>query len=222
MKMKKMVALLAAGVLCLGMSTTAFAAISPTGANAEILGDSDENEQIVGVGLESGYLTTPGQKEAKEALEVLNDSEKLAAELQKAGYDTKGKDIIVMGAGMYEYKVYDETQNKWIASELPKGGLDISFSLTGGYGGHILDNAKDLKHGDTVYVMHYVGNGEWQVIETTVEMRGGVPYVTVHMNSLSPVAFIKVMSNGEVVKLDPVTKKPVQAPKKASPKTGEF
>ncbi|EOS80538.1 hypothetical protein C817_01594 [Dorea sp. 5-2] len=234
MKMKKMVALLAAGVLCLGMSTTAFAAISPTKNNAEYIGEKGKNDFINSAGLEDfDSFTEAGQKEAKAALEVLNDSEKLAKELQNAGYNTNGKDIVVMGAGMYEFGGYKKDENGqyvfdkngypiWENKELPEEGADIRFSLTGA-AGNILDQAKDLKHGDTIYVMHYLANGTWQVMEATVEMVDGIPYVTVHMDSLSPVAFIKVMSNGEVVKLDPVTKKPVKAPTtKASPKTGEF
>ncbi|MCI9340298.1 MAG: hypothetical protein HFG94_06505 [Dorea sp.] len=203
MKLKKMVALITAGALCLGMSMTAFAANSVTdvigGAIVEGVEGTVENDY---------YNMTPEEKKAfEEAAEVLSDESKVKAELEKLGYDTKGKDVVVMGLGEYNY--YDENGNK---AELPKGST-VKFSLAG------VEKAKGLKHGDQIYVMHYLGDGKWEVKSAKVTFVNGVAYAEVEMDSLSPVAFLKVMSNGKIVKLD--KKGEVVSNTGRSPKTGE-
>ena len=66
---------------------------------------------------------------------------------------------------------------------------------------------KDIKNGDTVYVLHQTADGTWEVLEgkaVVTKDAGGYTSVSVDvtMTGFSPVAFIKVMSNGEVVVLD--------------------
>lgn len=201
MKLKKMVALITAGALCLGMSMTAFAANS--------VDETDGYGEVEGGGFIYGdnKLTEEEQKAYEEAKEVLSDEAKVKAELEKLGYDTKGKDIVVMGVGEYQY--YDENGKP---ADLPKGST-VKFSLDG------LDKAKGLKHGDQIYVMHYLGDGKWEVKSATVTVINGMLFAEVELDSLSPVAFLKVMSNGKIVKLD--KKGEVVSNTGKSPKTGE-
>lgn len=201
MKLKKMVALITAGALCLGMSMTAFAANS--------VDETNGYAQVEGGGFIRGdqELTEEQQKAYDEAKEVLSDEAKVKEELEKLGYDTKGKDIVVMGVGDYQY--YDEDGKP---ADLPKGSK-VKFSLSG------LEQAKGLKHNDQIYVMHYLGDGKWEVKSATVKIVNGIAYAEVEMDSLSPVAFLKVMSNGKIVKLD--KKGEVVSNTGRSPKTGE-
>ena len=205
MKIKKLVALLTAGVLCLGMSTTAFAAQS--------VQDADGAALVKGAdGYVSGYgELTPAQQEAfDKAKEVLEDEKQVDKILQDLGYNTNGVDVIVMGMGDYRY--YDKDGNP---ADLPKG-TTLQFSLEG------LDKAKGLKNGDKVYLMHYKADGTWEVVNGTVVTLNGFLYVeTDELDSLSPIAFLKVMSDGKVVALDKKGEVVKTTTTKVSPKTGE-
>lgn len=205
MKIKKLVALLTAGVLCLGMSTTAFAAQS--------VQDADGDALVKGAdGYVSGYgELTPAQQEAfDKAKEVLEDEKQVDKILQDLGYNTNGVDVIVMGMGDYRY--YDKDGNP---ADLPKG-TTLQFSLEG------LDKAKGLKNGDKVYLMHYKADGTWEVVNGTVVTLNGFLYVeTDELDSLSPIAFLKVMSDGKVVALDKKGEVVKTTTTKVSPKTGE-
>ena len=91
--------------------------------------------------------------------------------------------------------------------EVPEGGVDLTLNL-GWEGENWIDNEelKDVKDGDTLYILHQKADGTWEVLEGTAvvtEENGYKSYsVAAHFDSLSPVAVIKIMSNGEVTILD--------------------
>lgn len=205
MKIKKLVALLTAGVLCLGMSTTAFAAQSVDDASGYVQLEGAEGSVS---GVSGDELEGDEKKAYDDAKKVLEDEDAVKAVLEAKGFDTKNVDVVVLG--MADYKYYDKDGNE---AELPKGAT-LRFGLNG------LEKAKGLKNGDSVYLMHYV-NGNWQVITAKVVLANGVLYAeTDQLTSLSPIAFLKVMSDGKVVELD--KKGEVKTPTtKVSPKTGE-
>ncbi|MDE7037457.1 MAG: hypothetical protein K2O98_05755, partial [Lachnospiraceae bacterium] len=75
--------------------------------------------------------------------------------------------------------------------------------------------------GATIYVAHQKADGTWEIIEGTLDKNMyGEWVVKVKMDSFSPVAFLKVMSNGKVVEVDKKGE-PVKAATTRSPKTGE-
>ena len=62
---------------------------------------------------------------------------------------------------------------------------------------------KNLNNGDTIYVLHQKSDGTWEVLEGEFNRNSAhMARATVHFDSLSPVVFIKVMSNGQTVVLN--------------------
>ena len=211
--MKKVIALMLALVLCMSMGVTAFAAgwQSPT--------DPTIPEYNVGFGTDKdgNKLTVVETAElSKEVEEILKDDNKVKDILTEAGYILKGdEDVLVLGAG-----------NISLAGQtVPEGGVDLELRL---------DTANvevsSLKDGDALYVLHQKADGTWEVLEGKVVIKNGLYYVSAHFDSLSPVAIIKVMSDGKVVVLENNKKVGEVNPKtgkvtkvttvKTSPKTG--
>ncbi len=196
MKLKKLVALFTAGALCLGMSMTAFAA---DGSREEAPAyATDENGNV----LELEYKETT----EKAVQEALSDPKKMAELFDEKGFDLKTGETPVC--------IFSKDVSLEDGQTVPDGGLDLDLNI--GY-------AKDLgvKNGDTVYVFHWGKNG-LEIIPATVITVNGNVIVKVHLNDLSPVAVVKVMSNGKVVPVDKKTGEPINTTKRpVSPKTGE-
>lgn len=213
MKLKKLAALLTAGVLCLGMSTTAFAAISP--------GDPD---QVHGTVEGGGYVwgdngdKLTGEEKAlfDKAEEVLGDKAKLEKELEKLGYDIKDNQSVVV-IGMTDYTYYNENG---VPAKLPANSK-VKFNLSA------FEEGRNLQPGNWVTVMHATkledGSVVWEVKEGKVfEDENGNLCVEITMDSLSPVAFLKVMQDGSVVRIEKgEVVATTSSTVKASPKTGE-
>ncbi len=209
MKMKKIIALATAAALCLGMSMTAFAAdaVNPSPNKVPQSSSSYVNKE--------GYEAQTGELDA-ETKALLANEDKVKEILSQEFVVPKDAKVAVLGAG--EYTLWDWTKDDVYKYQIedgkvPNGGANFTFP--------IYDKDHDVKIGDTIYVLHKVGD-KWEVTECVVTMGpNGDMVVDVFMESFSPVAFVKVMSDGTVVKLDakgepekPVTKK--------APKTGEF
>ena len=183
MKMKKLVALAVAGMLCLGMSVTAFAAnsLTPEDAAAVI-----ENED----GTTTPLVVEDLDEKVQEVVDTWKDDstalEAAVKDAVKNNPDIKleeGAKYAVVGAFDYDIQggLNGDTEIKF----------DISKLLPTG-----------LKEGETLYLMHGItdANGnvtKWVLVNTTVEG----DYATATFDSLSPIAFI-VASNGDTV-LDP-------------------
>ncbi len=214
-KIKKAAAVVAASVLCMSMSLGVFAS-SPTDPEQltpeeqEMIDDINwrYDHYIYGASGEDKdgnklTATTFGQLE-KEVIDTLQDEEKVRDILTDAGYIVEDdQDVVVIGVGDVELIDWDTFETM----EVPEGGVDLTLNL-GWEGENWIDNEelKDVKDGDTLYILHQKADGTWEVLEGTAvvtEENGYKSYsVAAHFDSLSPVAIIKVMSNGEVVVLD--------------------
>lgn len=215
MKMKnirKAAALIAATVLCMSMSMGVLAS-SPT--DPEMIQEEHDNTEwyyahmLEGASVENvdgkNLTVTPYGKLEEEVINTLRDEEQIKEILTEAGYEVKeNQNIVVIGAGnlkLRDMETYEE-------AEVPEGGIDVTLGL----GWHNEDGTgnKDLQgiqNGDTLYILHQKTDGTWEVLEgkavVTDKGRGYLKYsVSAHFDSLSPVAVIKVMSNGDVVVLD--------------------
>lgn len=200
MKLKKLVALITAGALCLGMSITAFAA------------DKDDSREKVPAYAtdENGKVLPLEYKETTEATvkEALKDPEKIADLFEQKGFDLKTGETPVV--------VFSKDVGLKDGEKIPEGGLDLDLNIGSAA-------AAGLEHGDTVYVFHW-GKDGLEIIPVTVITVNGNAVVKVHVSDLSPFAVVKVMSNGKVVKVDTTTGKRTNLDgtnTPSSPKTGE-
>ncbi len=239
MKMKKMVALITAGVLCLGMSMTAFAAdledgspnkppkptepttpttptqpakpnagldgfLSAGGGKVDIIIPASEEKNLVAGNLEDAKAELT-DKQYEEVINTLTDPEKVEEVIKDACNVPADADCTILVAGNIQYT----------GDKFPAGGIDMSVNVGSA-------SALGLKNGDSIYVLHYnKATSKWEVLQGTVKLNGDSAYVDVHFDSLSPVAFVKVTSNGKVVPYD-AKGNPVTPVKTKSPKTGEF
>lgn len=229
--MKKVMMLVLAFVLCMSVGMVSLAARSPedpipsfgTGATGT---DKDGNKVTIGW---AGPL-------ADEVEAMLKDEQKVKDILTEAGYILNGDETVaVLGAQNICLKNLD--YNK---IDVPEGGVDLTIPLQARYYDYTnkvwIENEEvaNLKDGDRLYILHQKADGTWEVLEGTavvkVDESGNKTYaVAGHFDSLSPVAVIKVMSNGEVVVLENNKKVGTIDPKKGtfttsvvkkSPKTG--
>ena len=205
-KIKKAAAVVATAVLCMSMSIGVFAS-SPT--DPEIpnimwggqVTDSDGDRV-------SAYVST--YKDVSEEVEkILQDEEQVKEILYEAGYTVKDNEEITVIAAS-DVELYDGISQE--PMELPEGGVDLELELGTLYEGETYtsfsgsDRVEGIQNGDTLYILHQKADGTWEVLEgkaVVKDQNGYTAYgVSAHFDSLSPVAVIKIMSNGEVVVLD--------------------
>ncbi len=222
MKLKKLVAFITAGALCLGMSLTAFAADS----SREIVPGND------------GY-STDGMYEADQteySQEELQEIADLATDWLQKYYPNIAKDAQVITAG--DYTLYDWTTGKRVEVEKDQYG---NAKVPGGKTMFTFDvpsyaNREGFKDGATVYALHQRWTGETDAngnkLYTFDIINGKLRYdqanhkwvIEAEMDGFSPITFIKVMSDGTIVEVDwknDVVNPAKAASPKASPKTGE-
>ena len=245
-KIKKAAAVIAAAVLCLSMGMSVFAASPDAGdvPSGDIQDTTESVEEKIhqlwgsGTGLDKdgNKVTVRPEEISQDVEEILEDEEAVNDILSDAGYDVQDdQQIVVLGAG--DFQTVDMYGNP-IEQDISEG-VDLSFRLGYQYKnseyGENWENLKDIKDGDTIYVLHQKYDGTWEVLEGKAVVEDTEYFtrvsVSVNLTSLSPVAFIKVMSDGEVVVLDktetPVQKVDTKTAKttsvtvKKSPKTGE-
>ncbi len=221
MKMKKLLALITAGALCLGMSMTAFAADNsinevPSNGNQPIAGNGITDDGVViksstlSDALANGEIT---QEEYDKVVDTLGDPEKIKDAIKEDLQLPANATVAVLGVMNYE----------------PEGnvkeGSTVTFSLD-------RNKADGLKDGDEIAVLHLKkvidkdGNVSyvWEAKKGKVRVLASGVVVEVDLDEFSPVAFVKVMSNGDVVKWNSkgeVVSTTATTTKKASPKTGE-
>lgn len=245
--LKKAVAILASAGMCLTVMTSVFAAGTVSGSDAGVSpsepssggGYVDTTSPVV---RPSSPIVTPSEPDKEDkpyasdtslsgmatptvvspvsepVQAVLDDQEKLAEIITEAGYVVEEDySFVVLTAGDYSLLEPDH-----------EGKIKLGFVIVD----------ETVESGDKVYALHQLHNGTWEVIEATVE---GVE-ITIELDSLSPVAIVKVMSNDDVVALPKVevdnsdteetekeekpaeeekTETPVDNTEKKSPKTGE-
>lgn len=215
--MKKLVALLTAGVLCLGMSMSVFAQEVPS----QTPGDEPSNSTSTDPADHASAIVNGKQVDVKydditdkEVLSVVNDNSKLEQILKNAGYDVKpGQQV--EGIFWADVNLKDQTIT-------PDGKISLNLCI-----GDLKKNG--VKGKDVVYVYHWGKNG-LEIFEATVEDIDGNGYVKVSLDDLSPIAVVKVTSNGSVVAVDKKGNVVSTVDKKGNvvskltkaPKTGEF
>ena len=249
--MKKAVLFVISFAMCMNITMPVFASESVTdpevalesvtdsGTNAETERETQDFPLLPGgyVTGESGDRTDIGYSVISEEVEkVLKDEEAVKNILEDSGYKVSNDSkVVVVGAADLELNGE--------AGDL-SSGADVTLYL-GSKVGEYLSNPEvaGLENGDTVYLLHQKDDGTWEVIEGIVEVRsnsiGSTSYmVKAVMTGFSPVAIIKIMSNGDVIVLDKegnaVTKvetsstengngtvKTSVVTEKKSPKTGE-
>ncbi len=207
--MRKVISIIAALVMVMAMSVSVFAAESPVvDAPEEVVipetdAMEDEGEEIIwdyGLG---GISGAGGPAEAitdPDALEALGETEEdieaaLPAFIEKnfSEYDVpEDAKINVLGA-------FD------LSSDDPKPVIVFDF------------DPDKIADGDTVYVLHYMGDGEWELMSGVVE--DGKITITFE-NGLSPVyLFVVETADGEAATLAEAPKE-APADKVTSHKTG--
>lgn len=246
-RIKKAAAIVAAAVLCLSMSMSVFAAESVEDPvidqEEDIQGGKTDPEGIwfgTGTDKDGNRVTVRGQEVSKEVEEILKDEQKVKDILTGAGYDVpKDSSVILLGMGdMQTIDTYGRPIDQEI-SDSAEMTFPIGYYFNDEwyeYSSSNADNLKDLKNGDTVYLLHQKSDGTWEVIEgkikvDTDEFSGQIRYsVVASMTGFSPIGIIKVMSDGRVVVLDKNenvvkqvtgTGKTTAVTDKKSPKTGE-
>lgn len=213
---KKAAAVIAAAVLCMSMSMSAFASsvTDPTIPGAEV--DKDGNTLTIyslyrgeGTDKDGNKFTAYANDISEEVEEILKDGDKVKEILSDAGYDVTGdQNVVVLGAADFELiGEYDSEAGQFTKVDMPEGGVDLEITIPA-------ISANGIEEGDTLYILHQKADGTWEVLEgeAIVETHtfgygnGDVTYETykvkAHFDSLSPVAVVKVMSNGDVVVLD--------------------
>lgn len=211
-KIKKAAAIVAASVLCMGMSMSAFAAsvTDPVVPEDNTQVETPEEKEIpqlyYGQGTDKDgnkfTVASVGQV-SEEVKEILSDEKAVVDIIEQAGYEVADdQKVVVIGAG--EMELMQGTK-----VEMPEGGVDVTLNI----GNTDAHDVGDIEDGDTLYVLHQKADGTWEVLEGTAEkevytygMNDEYSFASYtlkfHLDSLSPVAVVKVMSNGEVVVLD--------------------
>ncbi len=203
-KIKKAAAIAAAAVLCLSMSMSAFAAESVEDPDIS-QGEEQKPAQTTpiyayGTGKDANGVTVNLQLNAvsEDVQKVLEDETAVKNILTDAGYNVPENSSVVLLA-MGDYKMTNPYQDI-------SAGAEMTFNLGyvyGEYGSANSDNLKDLNNGDTIYLLHQKADGTWEAIEGTVAIdQYGNYMVNATMTGFSPIGFIKVMSNGQVVVMD--------------------
>lgn len=196
--------ILAASILCVSMSLGVFAS-SPTDPEIPIHDENEGDSPISNVSAltmgKDGYMVSAKlvyTEASQEVQELLKDENNVKTILNDAGYTvTDDMTVFVFGAGELNYYGPGYEHNEEV-QELPEEGLDVVIDLD-----YYDSEVKNLNNGDTIYVLHQKSDGTWEVLEGEFNRNSAhMARATVHFDSLSPVVFIKVMSNGQTVVLN--------------------
>lgn len=194
-KLSKLVALASALTLALSVGMVASATGSP---GDEILIEKDGKTLVAQQGVGEGDA-------AKEAAKILSDPAKIK-ELLENDEDCKHVPEAVKVLNVQNIELLDENNQPIKDNEVFRkvfpNGVDITVDADG------------AKVGDVIYVIHWLKEGGYEVLPATVVAAGDA--VVVHLDSLSPIAVIKVMkADGSAPELKVVDTKA------KSPKTGK-
>lgn len=213
MKMKKLTALALAGVLCLGMSTTAFAAKSPVPIDSATLNGKDVADQVkntpidetIYAGRFDDWYTGKGVDSDKASDNIKSD---LQRRLNSVNTRLENMDLADVTIEDKEYRKQLEDEKK--ALEGLQLGSNVKFEVVS-----ISDimytgdepvnkdtplkvkfnlNDRNVKAGDKIHVLHEV-DGSWVVFDAVVQSDADstnpMLYIEYDMTDFSPVAIIK-------------------------------
>ena len=202
MKMKKLTALALAGVLCLGMSTTAFASASPLPEDA-VTATNDEGKEVTlkqsPINTETGTFAGWNSKKPEKVDESVRYT--LEDRLDDIKKDLRDEDSLT-GEELKALKEEQATLNELLNSDKKfavvtlanittdavvdeENPINIKFSLNG-------DTAwEGIQKGEAVRILHQV-NGQMIVLEGTVQWneKDGF-FVEQEFDSLSPIAILR-------------------------------
>ena len=201
MKMKKLTALALAGVLCLGMSTTAFASASPLPEDAVTATQDEKDVNVYQSPIDTETGTFAGWNSKKP--EKVDESVRYTLEdrLDEIKKDLRDEDSLT-GEELKALKEEQTTLNELLSSDKKfavvtladittdavvdeENPINIKFSLNG-------DTAwKGIKAGEAIRILHQV-NGQMIVLEGTVQWneKDGF-FVEQEFDSLSPIAILR-------------------------------
>ena len=201
MKMKKLTALALAGVLCLGMSTTAFASASPLPEDAVTATQDEKDVNVYQSPIDTETGTFAGWNSKKP--EKVDESVRYTLEdrLDEIKKDLRDEDSLT-GEELKALKEEQTTLNELLSSDKKfavvtladittdavvdeENPINIKFSLNG-------DTAwEGIQKGEVVRILHQV-NGQMIVLEGTVQWneKDGF-FVEQEFDSLSPIAILR-------------------------------
>ena len=201
MKMKKLTALALAGVLCLGMSTTAFASASPLPEDAVTATQDEKDVNVYQSPIDTETGTFAGWNSKKP--EKVDESVRYTLEdrLDDIKKDLRDEDSLT-GEELKALKEEQTTLNELLSSDKKfavvtladittdavvdeENPINIKFSLNG-------DTAwEGIQKGEAVRILHQV-NGQMIVLEGTVQWneKDGF-FVEQEFDSLSPIAILR-------------------------------
>ena len=226
MKMKKLTALALAGVLCLGMSTTAFAASSPGSDDATYAIDENgkklegiETNSPVDTGVAGGRFDTWTGKDANKNIkkDLGNRLEEITDLLDPEENENYGdlkydeiksleaekktlEDLDLNGMDFIFVRDIDVDPTKITVDE--DNAVTVRFDLTGHEG---------IAKGDWVHIMHQI-DGYWVVTDAQVDLDSNGFYVTQDFNKFSPVAIIKFTPTNDKPIVTPPANDPTDQP----------
>lgn len=200
-RIKKVAAAIVTAVLCMSMSMGVFASSPPDpdqipGVSYGISLDNEDGPSISAVAISKDL--------SEEVEEILQDKEQVKAILTNAGYNVKDdQDITIIAAS--DMELIDPRNGEKV--EIPEGGTDFEFYLGSDFGSGLSNsNLEGVKNNDILYILHRKADGTWEVLEATAVVDTSGDFTTykvkAHFDSFSPVAVIKVMSNGQITVLD--------------------
>ena len=199
--MKKLTALALAGVLCLGMSTTAFASASPLPEDAVTATQDEKDVNVYQTPIDTETGTFAGWNSKKP--EKVDESVRYTLEdrLDEIKKDLRDEDSLT-GEELKALKEEQTTLNELLSSDKKfavvtladittdavvdeENPINIKFSLNG-------DTAwEGIQKGEVVRILHQV-NGQMIVLEGTVQWneKDGF-FVEQEFDSLSPIAILR-------------------------------
>jgi len=231
MKMKKLTALALAGVLCLGMSTTALASTSPVPATAE----NEKDEIKVGAvkkdplvndvatinTIENDWGIRKGETSEEASVRIENDIKGWIGDLESQKSETDSLDEkAAIDKKLTELKKLDGTKLELVSladvdcpnlagdRDLTKDPVKVKFNL----------NGRNVAAGDKISIMHEVkdpktGATYWTVVTDLPVVKytdekdpsKSMYYVEYDFTSFSNVVLLKQLSNGgtDVIPNDP-------------------
>ena len=218
MKMKKLTALALAGALCMGMSTVALAAPS-VGSEDAITATTENGESVdletesieIGRGTEFDGWDSSNPEKASDAIK--KTFENASVDYEKVITELKQKNDPKLAGLIAEYEKQQAALNELVNSDdlievatlvdisLPEGQdvVDPEHPLTVKF---VLNNRlENLAVGQQIRIMHQNEyTGLWEVYEGEVKWDAATSefYVENEFTSLSPVAILRVTSDGSV------------------------
>ena len=122
---------------------------------------------------------------SEDAAKDVDTPEKVIDLIQNAGFTVPSGSTVVVTGGEYSAEIDDSKVDV-------NGNIQMVINMAG----------TEFAIGQSVFVLHQMKNGEWEVIQTVVNSNGDV---VATLNGLSPVVIAKVMTDGTVKPTEPST-----------------